>query len=480
MIQRSRPPRRATGPRSRAPVVGLRRAGAGIAAAGAALALVTAAAPPALAHGLGGRVDLPVPRWLFVWGASAALVVSFVALGVLWREPRLEGRSDPPGRDGPIQRLLTSPTAEWAVRLVALAWFLLIAVAGLAGADDPAANLAPVAVYVWAWVGLAFACALLGNLWATLSPFDTLAQALAIGERRRWEYPRALGAWPAVAFLFAFVWLELVAPFGARPRVLGVAAAAYAGLTLAGMAAFGRETWERNGEAFAVLYDLLGRISPLGRDAEGRVVLRPPLGGLPTLEPRPGLLAFVLVLLGSTTFDGLSRSSAWTSATGRLSEGARMLAGTAGLLGTILAVAAAYALAMAAAGAIGRRGWHPLSVRFAHSLVPIAFAYVAAHYFSLLFLEGQLGLALLSDPFDRGWDLLGTAGWRVDLGLLSPTTIWYVQVAAVIAGHVGGVVLAHDRAVAIFPGRVAIRTQYALLAVMVLFTVTALVLLSGG
>ncbi len=479
MIRRGRP-RAAGGARSGTALAALRRLAPGAAVVGAALALVIAGAPPALAHGLGGRIDLPVPRWLFVWGASAALVVSFVALGALWREPRLEGRADPPGRDGPLQRVLTSPAVEWAVRLVALAWFLFVAVAGIAGADDPTANLAPVAVYVWAWVGLAFACALLGNLWATLSPFDTLARALGIGERPRWEYPRWLGTWPAAAFLFAFVWLELVAPFGARPRVLGLAAAGYAAATLGGMAAFGREAWQRNGEAFAVLYDLLGRLAPLGRDAEGRVVLRPPLGGLPALEPRPGLLAFVMTSLGSTTFDGLSRSSAWITATGRLPEGIRVLAGTAGLVGTILAVAAAYALAMAAAAAIGRRSWHPLSVRFAHSLVPIAFAYVAAHYFSLLFLEGQLGVILLSDPFGRGWDLLGTAGWRVDLGLLSPTTIWYVQVAAVIAGHVGGVVLAHDRAVATFPGRLAVRTQYALLAVMVLFTVTALVLLSGG
>ena len=444
------------------------------------LALVVATPQPALAHGLGGRVDLPVPRWLFVWGAAAALVISFVALGALWRQPRFEGRRDGVARDGPLQRLLTDARVEWVVRFAGLAWFLLVAVAGLAGTDDPTRNLAPVAVYVWFWVGLAVACVFLGNLWATLSPFDTLARALQVGEEPRRPYPAWLGAWPAALLLLAFVWLELVAPFGARPRILGLAVAAYAALTLSGMAVYGRDPWNRHGEAFAVLFDLLGRLAPLARDERGRVVLRPPLAGLASVRPRPGLLAFVCVLLGSTTFDGLSRSSAWLAATATLPPFPRAVAGTAGLLGAIAAVAGAYGLAMSAAAAIARRGWHPLAVRFAHSLVPIAFAYALAHYFSLLVLEGQLGLALISDPFGRGWDLFGTAGRAVDLTLVSPVTIWYVQVAAIVAGHVGGVVLAHDRAVAVFPPALALRTQYALLAVMVLFTVIGLVLLSGG
>jgi hypothetical protein len=131
------------------------------------------------------------------------------------------------------------------------------------------------------------------------------------------------------------------------------------------------------------------------------------------------------------------------------------------------------------AGRITGEGWHVPAVRFAHSLVPIAFAYVVAHYFSFLLIEGQLGFAALSDPFGRGWNLFGTADHLVNLTLLSPTTIWYVQVVAIVVGHVGGVILAHDRAIAAYPPDVALRTQYALLAVMVVFTATGLLILSG-
>ena len=139
----------------------------------------------------------------------------------------------------------------------------------------------------------------------------------------------------------------------------------------------------------------------------------------------------------------------------------------------------AYAIAMRAAARVVGGDWHPLAVRFAHSLVPIVLAYVVAHYFSFLVLEGQLALVRLSDPLGLGWDLFGTSDWFINLALLSPTTIWYVQVAAIVIGHVGGVVLAHDRAIAMFDRAAAVRTQYALLAVMILFTASGLLILSG-
>ena len=454
----------------------MRRLGA---LAGAA-AVVATTAGPAAAHGLGGRLDLPVPMWLFVYGAAAAVVISFVALGALWKEPRLEDGA--PGRilPGFLQRVMTGPVPDVVVRALSSAVFVLVLAAAIAGRDEPSRNLAPVFVYVWFWVGLAFAHALLGNWWATLSPWDTLARFLGIGERTRRPYPKAWGVWPGAILLTGFLWMELVSPAGANPRSLAWGIGVYTVITMAGMATFGREQWNRSGEAFAVYFGLLSRMAVLARRDDGRVMLRPPLSGLPGLEPRPGLVAFVMVIIGSTTFDGFSGTSTWLSWTGGLSGMGLAVAGTAGLLATILAVSMAYVLAMGAASAVARTPWHPLAVRFVHSLVPIAFAYVAAHYFSYLLLEGQGGIALLSDPFGFGWDLLGTATRAINFTLLSAVAIWYVQVFAIVAGHVAGVILAHDRSVAAFRSSLAMRTQYALLAVMVLFTMTGLLILSGG
>jgi hypothetical protein len=452
----------------------------GAAALAGVAALIAITASPAAAHGLGGRLDLPVPLWLFVFGAAAAVVVSFVALGALWREPRLEDGARGRVLPEPLQRLLTGPVPDAVVRALSLAIFVLVLSAAIAGRDEPSRNLAPVFVYVLFWVGLAFAHALFGNWWATLSPWDTLARFLGIGDLPRRPYPKAWGVWPAAILLTGFLWMELVSPAGANPRSLAWAIGVYTVITLAGMARFGREEWNRSGEAFAVYFGLLSRMAVLARRDDGRVVLRPPLAGLPGVEPRPALVAFVMVIIGSTTFDGFSGTSTWRSWTDGLSSTGLAAAGTAGLLATILTVSIAYVLAMGAASTVARTPWHPLSVRFVHSLVPIAFAYVAAHYFSYLVLEGQGGIALLSDPFGFGWDLFGTATRAINFTLLSAVAVWYVQVFAIVAGHVAGVILAHDRSVAAFRPSLAMRTQYALLAVMVMFTMTGLLILSGG
>ena len=434
-----------------------------------------------LAHGLGGRVDLPVPRWLFVFGAGTALIVSFVLLSALWKTPRLESRAEDPSSATFLQRILTNRVLEWAIRLVSLGLFLVVAGASFRRVGSTE-TLGPVVVFVWFWVGLAFVHTLFGNWWATISPFDTLGRLAGLDyrfERPPRAYPKSWGRWPAAIQLFAFVWIELVDPFGGQPGMLGVLILVYTLVQVAGMSVFGRRDWVENAEAFAVYLGLLAAMAPFARDGEGRVILRPPLAGLAELEPRPGVLALIVVALGSTTFDGLSRSSWWSSLADGLAGFARTAAFTAGLLGTVLTVGAAYALAMLATARVSGVRWHALAVRFAHSLVPIVFAYIVAHYFSFLLIEGQIGLSRLSDPFGYGWNVFGTSSWVVNLTLLSATVIWYVQVAAIVVGHIGGVVLAHDRAIAMFDPVLAVRTQYALLAVMILFTASGLLILSG-
>jgi hypothetical protein len=420
-----------------------------------------------------------VPRWLFVFGAGTALIVSFAALSTLWTEPRFEGRAAPSARPSWIQSVLTNRGLEWTIRILMLLFFSVVAMASARRASDTE-TIGPIVVYAWFWVGLAIAHALFGNLWATLSPFDTIGRLVGLDvEEAPRPFPKAWEKWPAAVLLFAFVWVELVQPFGSIPGHLGILIVVYTLIQIAGMHAFGRRAWIENGEAFAVYFGLIAGMAPFSRDREGRVVLRPFLSGLARIPLRPGLLAVIMVALGSTTFDGISRTGAWTTLAAGLSGVVRTAASTGGLLAVIGLVTLAYVLAMFAASRVVGGDRHPLAVRFVHSLVPIVLAYVVAHYFSFLVLEGQLGLVRLSDPFGAGWDLFGTDDWVINLSLLSPTTIWYVQVAAIVVGHVGGVVVAHDRAIAMFDRAAAVRTQYALLAVMILFTASGLLILSG-
>jgi len=121
-----------------------------------------------------------------------------------------------------------------------------------------------------------------------------------------------------------------------------------------------------------------------------------------------------------------------------------------------------------------------LSGSFAHTLVPIGVAYVLAHYFSFIVWQGQAMEYLISDPLGNGANLFGTAGSQINYKIISYATIWYVQVAALLLGHVGGLTLAHDRALAIYHDvEEAVRSQYWMLAVMVSFTSFGLWLLSA-
>jgi hypothetical protein len=432
-----------------------------------------------LAHGLGGRTDLPLPRWMVLYGGAAILVVSFAALRLLWPRPRWEGET--PGRvvadlRYPIFRVLGA-----IARVLGLGLFLLVLAAAAVGENDPAANLAPTAVYITFWVGMAFVSFFVGDLWSAANPFDTLARPREARLRAPARRPPGLGYWPAAVGLLGFVWLELVYPDRAEPRVLAVAIAAYTVVVVTAAAVWGRR-WLRTGEAFTALFGLLARAAPLGRTEDGKLRLRPPFAGLAAIEPVPGLEAVVLVVLGSTSFDGLTRTDWWANLSDRTSGAANTLIGTLGLLWAIALVFVVYFGAMKVTARLIEEDDDPgeLARAFAHSLVPIAFAYSVAHYFSLLVLEGQGIIGLLSDPFGAGWDLFGTRGRAVDFNLLSPTAIAWVQAGAIVVGHVVAVVVAHDRALARFPSHQAVKAQLPLLVAMVLFTVGGLFLLLGG
>jgi hypothetical protein len=222
---------------------------------------------------------------------------------------------------------------------------------------------------------------------------------------------------------------------------------------------------------------------------EGRIIRRLPLSGLTTIEPRPGLLAFVSVMLGSVAFDGFSRTSWWQTwlydvqspflpnSVG-IADLLTLLLNLSGLIGMITVVAVIFAAAIGSARRLGHAD-RPFEDAIIPSLVPIAFAYVVAHYFSLFVYQGQFAIPLLSDPLGRGWDLIGTAGFHPNLTLLRPSTIWYVQAGALVLGHVCGLAVAHDRAIALLESpRAALRSQYAILVLMVFYTVGGLWILS--
>jgi hypothetical protein len=461
---------------------------------GAALIAALAVTAPAHAHGVQGRADTPVPISVFFYTAAAVVVVSFAALAVGWSKPRW---STVGWRPAPrlLQAALRAPVV-WTGRVLVLAATVFIIVAAGFGSTTLNSNIAPLTIFVVWWVGLVPLSLLFGNVWRELNPWATVARWLGAGQRSARPYPETWGLWPAALLMLGVAWCELVYPTAASPRLIAAIGIGYSIFTIAGMRRYGVDAWLDRAEVFSVYTAMMAKLSPWEvRERDGRRTLgmRPPLVGVTRVEPQPGLVAFVVSLIAAVSFDGLSGTDFWAArdvaATERVIETgldpfwSGIVVATIGLVLVFLIAYGAFLIAASVAtgdrapGAPSR-----FAQAFAHSLVPIAVGYSVAHYFTLFIFQSQDLIRLASDPFGTGADWFGTAAHRIDFNLVSPNLIWAVQVAAIVGAHVLALVLAHDRALQLANGqaRSAVRSQYPMLALMVVLTVSGLWFLSEG
>ena len=431
------------------------------------------------AHGLGGAKDLPIPSELAIAGAVAALVISFTVLAVAWREPRYDAATS--GRPAPewLDRFVSSRGLAVAARVLGMAFFLYVAAAAVFG-KDTLINPFFGTFYVLLWVGIVPASLLLGPFFRAISPARTISMLFARisgvpeGEGL-YVYPARLGYWPAAVGLFSFVWLELVYPHSTDLGPVRLWAAAYLGIMFIGSALWGT-TFLARADPFEVYSSLVAKLSVWGR-RDGVLVLRSPLANLDTVVPRPGLVAVVGVLFGSTAFDSFRESTAWLKLVQSLSA-SRIGPDTLALIGFSVGVALVLTIATMATGVTSGTPRRALPDLFAHSVVPIIVGYIVAHYLTYFVEYGQQTLIQHSDPFSRGDDYLGTADLQINYGLSShPTFLAVTKVLAVALGHVVGVVAAHDRAIKLLPPRHQLTGQLPLLVAMVGFTVGGLYLL---
>ena len=453
------------------------------------------------AHGFGQRYDLPLPLSLYLVGAAAAVAVSFVIVGLFVRRvPRTHGYPRLDLLRYPAGRWLTSGGFAFALQLTALALFIVVVVAGFRGDQNPYKNIAPTLVWTVWWVGLAYVSAFVGDLWALINPWRTIFEAIETiyrGITRRpalslhLPYPPWLGVWPAAPLLLAFTWIELVYPSPAVPSHIACLALGYTIVTLAGMLAFGCDTWLKHGEAFTVVFGTFARFAPIeaSSDPDHRTLALRPFGaGLTdTRSVSVSMTAFVLLLLATVLYDGVLGTPEWTNVENALAaylpagEFRFMVVRTAGLLLFWGALLGAYLAACAAMSAMTRARLSPLDMArsFVLTLVPIAIGYHLAHYLTFLLIQGQYIIPLVSDPFGFGWNLFGTAGYRVDIAIVGARFAWYAAVTAILTGHIAAVYLAHRKAMhTLGTHSTALRSQVPLTALMVVYTFVSLSILA--
>jgi hypothetical protein len=431
-------------------------------------------------HGIASRHDLPLPFGFVVVGAALALTVSFVVLLLAWRRPRYRELG---GRPVPwLERVVDSPAVRLVASLLAaalLAWMLLAAVAGQDRLTNPIFGF----VFVWVWVGLVPVSLLFGHVWRATNPVRSLHRGLVGLARLDPDHglarlPGRLGVWPAAALLAAFAWLELVQPDRTTLAVLRVWVLAYLVIMIIGAVLFGR-SWIGAADPFETYATTVAALSPWQR-LSGHLRLVNPLAGLARWSPPSGTPAVVAVLLGSTAYDSFANTSFWI-ATVQSSAASPVLWETGGLLALIAVVGLTFAAAslwMARYAGPGPLGTADYPRLMAASVVPIVVGYAVAHYTTLLVVEGQRVAITISDPLGLGWNVFGTAEMGVNTAIFGyPTAVALLQLAAIVLGHVLGIVTAHEKSVALLPPAAALRGQLPMLLVMIFYTCSGLLLL---
>ncbi len=450
-----------------------------------------------LLHGFGQRFDLSVPLYLYLFAAGGVVFLSFVLI-VLFAGDTTGAKAIDYLR-WEARWLLAAARSRWprlVGGIVGVAGLLTIVMAGLFGSANGFANPAEYVVWIFFWAVTVILSGLVGNLWYLINPWTAIYDAVArfVPVRPRLRLPE-VGVWPATLAYFAFACLELTSGISNRPQVVALAALAYTVITLAGMFLFGREPWLERCEAFTVLFGIIGRFGPVEaeHDEAGRVTavyLRP--WGVGLLKPAPSgwdRVVFIILMLSTLAFDGIVSTPAWQDFNLAL-EPIWQPMGPWGFffvrtLGLVLLTVTFWLVFVAFMEAVVYLGRRTVDMKatvtaFALTLVPIALVYNFAHNYSYVMVTSQYFIPLLNDPLGKGWHLLpALAGYKPSFALAQASTVWYAQIVLIVVGHVIAVYLSHLRAGERFrTAQRALLSQYPMLLLMVLYTMTSLWILA--
>ncbi|WP_025596668.1 hypothetical protein [Burkholderia sp. WSM2230] len=470
------------------------------------VALAGAMPSAVYAHAFGATYTLPLPLWLYLYACVAALVASFAVAIVIGQDGRWLGVlfEWQPGNRAPGNQRIARSGPDW-LRAAWVAALLVCAASGVVGSQVASANVSMTLFWILFVPGFQYLCAGFGDLYAVINPWRTTAQILRIPQvsHRTTRHADSRGYYVAFAFLYGLICIEL---FGTgSPRELGIALLAYTLINLLGAFALGSRVWFASFEAFAVLFNIVGSLSVLRPSKRELKIINPIMvprahGGV-LRAPPTGLMLCILFLLSSTAFDGFRDTrvfvdiywvhiyrllTPWvgpdiTRSFPLLQSGYHVLQYIALLLSP-LPFALVLWLACLCGKAMLRTNISSavLSHAFSPALIPVAVGYNVAHYFTLVVSQGPDIVRLLSDPLGSGWNLFGTAYHHPSAWMLSADVVWHIQVAAILAGHVVGILFAHRIALQLFgTGKTAAFSQFPTLVVMLLYTTFGLWLLSA-
>ena len=448
----------------------------------------------AFAHAAQRGHVLLLPTQLYIAGGAVVVALTFIFM-VIVAGKSVIGKNinlNPPEvQDKPVILL----NVLSLIAMIILVWI------GFKGSRDPLSNLLPLTIWVVWWIGLTMATVIFGNIWHYISPWPAMEKLISYLPRipdhfnSRLFSSSKIAYWPAVILFFCFAWLELIHPSPMDPDTIANIIMMYMLITVLAMWIFGGKQWLRTCEPFTVFFRMVAWLSPIYLKATKennktrlrKIKLRWPCSGLLRSELLPlSGAAFVLLVLSTVSFDGLSKTFWWLSLVGINplefpGKTAMVLPNTLGLIATFLVFSAAYYLTQKIANSLNPEAKH--AGRFIYSLIPIAFGYHFAHYLPSFLVDIQYFLIAFSDPLNQGWNLFGTSDWVVSSSFLthfdSVVLIWLLQISAIVLAHVAAVIVAYLHELHESPGgRRTVLVQVPATVLMVGYTVFGLWLLS--
>lgn len=447
---------------------------------------------PTFAHSFGALYNLPVPFWMYLYGGAAAIVASFIIVGLFVNPNKVNKLIDYPTLY--LERItsLAKKAGHWlptTLRTFSVFLLGLTVLTGLFGTEIPTFNFSMTFFWVFVVLFLTYLAALLGNFWQAINPWKVLVEW---GERLMdgkltgiFKYPKALAYYPALVIYLLFIRAELFGG-GGTPFGLANLLTQYTSVTVLAVLLFGKDAWFRYGELSSVFFSLISKLSFL-EVRDGKLYLRPPfIGAVKEKAEHFSQVLFVLFMLSSTAFDGFRETIPWLRFQFSVGDALQPVLGEAsydlvdqsGMILSLLIFLVVYLFLISLMKVFVAGRVVDLAKQFIFSIIPIALVYNVAHYYTLIITEGQNIVNLISDPFGFGWNIFGTAnanlGWFVDANF-----VWHSQVAVILIGHIAGVYLAHLIALKIFPThRKALFSQFPMLVLMVAYTMAGLWILS--
>ena len=401
-------------------------------------------------HGIGSVGDLPIPFETVLNVSAWVIILTFVFLKISWRDSILTHD----------EKIFSNKQTGYGRFFGFLILFLIIA-PGIIGNEEPKTSLAPLILWVFLWIGVPVLGLLFGDLYAKFNPLNIFLS----------NDNKPTSVYIASALFLGLTWFELVWKKPGNPFHIGVLFLLLF-LVVNGFKLFLNKT-SIEIDPLLLLHHLYSKLKIFN----SRPFFKTLLQNISNLSKLKGIEYFILLMIGTVTYDGLRGTVFWYNQFG--TKVYDLFFSTIMFFSINLLLIGFYRFACYFAIKVSNsnHSLNDISLMFAHTMLPIAFAYHVTHYLSLLLFESQTFFYRLNDPIGTGADLFGINDVTI-VYFLSPVALWTIQVIVTLIGHMLSVVLAHDLSVKLFGHGQSDKTQYIFLFITVALTLQALFVLS--